>query len=48
MITYVIKNGNNKIIFKSDNYVETLNKYQQLKKIDNQHLTLTTLKKLVK
>lgn len=43
MMTYIIKNANNKIIFKSDNYVETLNYYQQLKKIDNQWLTIYVL-----
>lgn len=40
MATYLIKNRNNQIIFKSDNYIETLQKYQELKKIDNQYLTI--------
>lgn len=40
MTTYLIKNGNNKIIYQSNNYLETINKYQELKRIDNQYLTI--------
>jgi len=40
MTTYLIKNGNNEIIYQSNNYLETINKYQELKRIDNQYLTI--------
>lgn len=42
MTTYLIKNGNNEIIYQSNNYLETINKYQELKRIDNQYLTIYT------
>ena len=48
MITYVIKNANNKIIYESKNYLETLNYYQQLKNIDNQWLTIYVLNNFAK
>lgn len=44
MTTYVIVNSENKIIYESKNYLETVNKYQELKRIDNQYLTLMTKK----
>lgn len=40
MTTYLIKNRNNQIVFKSENYIETLQKYQELKKINNRYLTI--------
>ena len=40
MTTYLIKDRNNKIVFQSENYIETLQKYQELKKIDNRYLTI--------
>ena len=40
MTTYLIKDHNNKIVYQSNNYLETINKYQELKRIDNQYLTI--------
>lgn len=42
MTTYYIKNGDNQIIYESNNYLETINEYQRLKRIDNQFLTIIT------
>lgn len=44
MITYVIVNSENKIIYENKNYLETVNKYQELKRINNQYLTLKAKK----
>ena len=40
MTTYLIKDHNNKIVYENNNYLETINKYQELKRIDNQYLTI--------
>jgi hypothetical protein len=40
MTTYLIKDHNNKVIYQSNNYLETINKYQELKRIDNRYLTI--------
>ena len=40
MTTYLIKDHNNTIIYQSNNYLETINKYQELKRIDNRYLTI--------
>lgn len=44
MITYRIRNEQNKIIFESTNYLDTLKKYQEIVKITKEHLIITTKK----
>lgn len=42
MITYRIRNEQNKIIFESTDYLYTLKKYQELVKATKEHFVITT------
>ena len=44
MITYIIVNENNQIIYENTNYLDTVNKFQEIKRTNNQYITIKTNK----
>lgn len=44
MITYIIVNSNNQIIYESTDYLATVNKFQEIKRTNNQYITIKTKK----